>query len=997
MEFKDNVNAAYLNEMGDWFGFVTRERVHWVCKQVRGESVLDIGCSGGVTDVLLAREGKQVLGLDTSQRSINDANALKENEDQLVQERLTFVNQDVMAYDFEDQKFDTVIMAEVLEHLLYPERILEKVKTLLKDEDSRVIITVPFGINDWPDHKTTYYVGNLTALISAFFHVTDITILFDRYLCLSACHQPAEGASFEPSLELAESSFFGKEKMLFEVLYHRKEKIAQLNDQLAKISQINQALKNQQGLLTEIRASQLSGENIKKIAAEVARQSDLLAKIEEEVRIRRQIDDLQEALLERQSAHAALQQELEERESANAALQQTLNLEQEKNKQLQQDLKAKKALIKKVVRQRDILNFSESYRIGNLIVKTLKNPTTVFSWPGKMVRYLKMKRDRKRMVSGKTSKSEKAAKPISKPEPAPVEKKFLVNDDVSDVTFPDLKIAVIMDTFTYNCFKYEARLIQLTPENFREEIDIFQPDLVFVESAWNGYQKRWQYKINHAADELVQLITYCREKEIPSVFWNKEDPPHFEHFIKSAKLFDYVYTTAEECIPKYQQDLAHDNISVLMFAAQPRIHNPVRSKEEKKQYEWLNPICFAGSYYQEKYPERGRHTRNLLNAAIPWELDIYDRNYELGFEKYRFPEKYHPYIIGSISYEQLVKLQKYYDVILNVNTVRDSKSMFSRRVFECLASMETVLSSPSIGMENLFGDIVGVAENEKEASKFLEQVLTDKQFKEKQLLKGLRLISHKHTFTQRLVQICTDMNINVGENQNLGVSVVVSTNKPQFMENIFENYVSQKYSNKELIIILNNDAMHLEEWQEKANQYPDESIQIFQLDEEIPLGRCLNYGFEHAKFDFLTKFDDDNYYAPDFIGDLMMYFDFTDADIIGKTSYYVYYEATKILALRFAGSEQQYHNFTSGSAMIFTRQLFENVQFPEGKNVGEDTHFLKQAIELGYKIYSADRFNYVVSRRPDLSSHTWKIDDAEHIKKCKIIGEFEDYRDFVSV
>ncbi len=72
----------------------------------------------------------------------------KENEDQLIQERLTFVNQDVMAYDFEDQKFDTVIITEALEHLLYPERILEKVKTLLKTASSLVVITIPLEINN---------------------------------------------------------------------------------------------------------------------------------------------------------------------------------------------------------------------------------------------------------------------------------------------------------------------------------------------------------------------------------------------------------------------------------------------------------------------------------------------------------------------------------------------------------------------------------------------------------------------------------------------------------------------------------------------------------------------------------------------------------------------------------------------------------------------------------------------------------------------------------
>ena len=49
----------------------------------------------------------------------------------------------------------------------------------------------------------------------------------------------------------------------------------------------------------------------------------------------------------------------------------------------------------------------------------------------------------------------------------------------------------------------------------------------------------------------------------------------------------------------YREALRHNRIYVLPFAAQPRLHNP--SREEG----WPNhPVCFAGSWIQDKYPER---------------------------------------------------------------------------------------------------------------------------------------------------------------------------------------------------------------------------------------------------------------------------------------------------------------------------------------------------------------------------------------------------------
>jgi hypothetical protein len=323
--------------------------------------------------------------------------------------------------------------------------------------------------------------------------------------------------------------------------------------------------------------------------------------------------------------------------------------------------------------------------------------------------------------------------------------------------------------------------------------------------------------------------------------------------------------------------------------------------------------------------------------------------------------------------------------------------MFSRRVFECLASFETVLSSPSVGMEAIFGDTVSVASDEEEARQALDKILTDQQFKDKQSLKGWRIVAEHHTYTDRLQQICADLSIFTGDASEKGVSIVTATNRPQFQDSVFENFVSQAYSHKELIIVLNNDAMNLESWREKANQYPDEKISIFQLDEKKTLGECLNFGFAKAQYPFLTKFDDDDYYAPLYLSDQMRYFDFTDADVIGKCSYHVYYEALGTLGLRFANHEHLYHSFFAGATMVMKKDVFDRIKFPEKEGSGEDTSFIKQAVNQGFVLYATDRFNYLAYRRANHQTHTWQVSDEEHIKKCQILGQIENPREYVTV
>ena len=83
----DRITEAYYNEMGDSFARKVRERIHWVCENAKGEEILDIGCSQGITSILLGREGKKVLGIDLLEESIQYANKSLATEEKATKER----------------------------------------------------------------------------------------------------------------------------------------------------------------------------------------------------------------------------------------------------------------------------------------------------------------------------------------------------------------------------------------------------------------------------------------------------------------------------------------------------------------------------------------------------------------------------------------------------------------------------------------------------------------------------------------------------------------------------------------------------------------------------------------------------------------------------------------------------------------------------------------------------------------------------------------------
>ncbi|MGL4740597.1 MAG: hypothetical protein ACRC41_07305, partial [Sarcina sp.] len=159
-------------------------------------------------------------------------------------------------------------------------------------------------------------------------------------------------------------------------------------------------------------------------------------------------------------------------------------------------------------------------------------------------------------------------------------------------------VACILDEFSYNCFKDEGEFIYLTPQNWESEIANLKIDFLFVESVWTGLRDEWKFKFINMheltsfkkANEnyLNNILSWFKKNNIPTVFWNKEDPIHYDEFIYVAKKFDYVFTTDENIIPKYIEDCKHNRVFTLQFAANLKIHNPINKGKER-----LGEFAFA--------------------------------------------------------------------------------------------------------------------------------------------------------------------------------------------------------------------------------------------------------------------------------------------------------------------------------------------------------------------------------------------------------------------
>ena len=501
-----------------------------------------------------------------------------------------------------------------------------------------------------------------------------------------------------------------------------------------------------------------------------------------------------------------------------------------------------------------------------------------------------------------------------------------------------------------------------------------------MESAWNGNGGDWKYQLtgeNGPKPEFRALMAWCRENGVPTVFWNKEDPPHFRDFIESARLFDVVFTSDANKIQDYVAEVGHDRVAVLPFAAQPALHNPVRPGHGHHSRD----VAFAGMYFAHKYPERRAQMDMLLGGAVDAALmhgvgfEIFSR--QLGGDvNYQFPEHFRSQVVGSLSYPQMLTAYRSYKVFLNVNSVVDSPSMCARRIFEITASGTPVLTSPSEAIGNYFAaDEVVVAGTRAEAAAQIRTLVANADLRDRVVHKAQRRIWNGHTYTHRAEAVIAAAVPAASKPAALPtISALVSTFRPGQLESIFATVGAQRNVDTELVLLTHGFEVGDDKLMELARRHGIRKYTFLAADRRRSLGECLNLCVEASTGDVLSKVDDDDYYGPDYFLDLLHALAYSKADVVGKQAHYMHFLNNGATILRSGHKEHTFSRLVAGPTMTAARAVFESHRF-EPLNRGEDTKFLEAVGRDGGGVYSADRFNYCQVRRG--TGHTWDLADEQ--------------------
>ena len=164
-------------------------------------------------------------------------------------------------------------------------------------------------------------------------------------------------------------------------------------------------------------------------------------------------------------------------------------------------------------------------------------------------------------------------------------------------------------------------------------------------------------------------------------------------------------------------------------------------------------------------------------------------------------------------------------------------------------------------------------------------------------------------------------------------------NRREWLPKAIECFQRQTYPHRELLIIADGADV---------KDLVDDSIRLIHIDGHPEIGEKRNFGCEHARGSIIAHWDDDDYSAPERLGDQIARLNETGRAVTGYHS------------MRFTDGNKWWQFWSlehraCGTSLMYRRDWWERHRFPP-KQIQEDVDFVQEAYLAG-ELISVDAKN----------------------------------------
>jgi hypothetical protein len=191
------------------------------------------------------------------------------------------------------------------------------------------------------------------------------------------------------------------------------------------------------------------------------------------------------------------------------------------------------------------------------------------------------------------------------------------------------------------------------------------------------------------------------------------------------------------------------------------------------------------------------------------------------------------------------------------------------------------------------------------------------------------------------------------------VSVVMATRRPEMLEHALAQVERQRGVDLELVLATHGFAVR------------PPGVKVVEMPAAAVFGDVLNAAVEMAEGELVLKMDDDDWYSPDFVADLLRARAYSGADLVGAPDD-LYYLEDRDLTLRLGHAGEVYKGFVAGGTMLIGREHLRALGGFASVPRHVDKALTAAVRDAGGVVYRTHGLGYVIRRTG--SGHTWDAD-----------------------
>jgi hypothetical protein len=220
------------------------------------------------------------------------------------------------------------------------------------------------------------------------------------------------------------------------------------------------------------------------------------------------------------------------------------------------------------------------------------------------------------------------------------------------------------------------------------------------------------------------------------------------------------------------------------------------------------------------------------------------------------------------------------------------------------------------------------------------------------------------------------------------VSIVLATRRPEQLEHALAQVARQRGVDR-LELVLAPHGFTADPVRVGELVGAGVSVQVVPAPAETLFGDVLAAAARAAGGDVVMKMDDDDWYSPDAVADLLLARAYSGAELVGMPAE-LHYLVPKRMTVKRGHTAEHYARFVAGGTLMVGRELLREVGGFRSVRKYVDAQLLAAVRATGAETYRTHGLGYLLRRNAE--GHTWEVDMDYLLDPTRVAASWPGFR-----